>query len=92
MKQVIPIFFTVDDGYVPFLSVALVSLLKNASKEYFYKIHVVHDNMSLENRNRIKSLETDNCEIIFSSMDQDLRCIIVILLFLVILVSYIILI
>ena len=75
MKQIIPIFFTVDDGYVPFLSVALVSLLKNASKEYFYKIHVVHDNMSLENRNRIKSLETDNCEIIFSSMDQDLRCI-----------------
>ena len=41
MKQVIPIFFTVDDGYVPFLSVALVSLLKNASKEYFYQIHVV---------------------------------------------------
>ena len=33
--EVIPIFFAVDDGYIPFLAVALESLIDNASKEYY---------------------------------------------------------
>ncbi len=32
MKDV-PIFFAVDDGYIPFLGVSLKSLIDNSSKE-----------------------------------------------------------
>ena len=32
-KNVIPIFFAIDDGYIPFLAVAIKSLIENASKD-----------------------------------------------------------
>ena len=71
----IPVFFASDDNYAPFLSVAIISLLDNSSKDKFYKIHVVHDNMSLENIKKIKSLEKPNSEIVFSSIESDLSLI-----------------
>ena len=30
-KNIIPVFFAVDDGYIPFLGIALKSLIDNAS-------------------------------------------------------------
>ena len=39
-KTEIPIFFSTDDNYVPFLDVAIRSLKQNSSKDYFYKIVV----------------------------------------------------
>ena len=36
----IPIFFSSDDNYIPFLAVAITSLVNNASKEYKYDITV----------------------------------------------------
>ena len=32
-KNVIPIFFAIDDGYIPFLAVSLQSLIENSKKE-----------------------------------------------------------
>ena len=40
-NNIIPIFFAIDDGYTPFLAVALHSLIDNASKEYNYCIKEV---------------------------------------------------
>lgn len=40
-KSVIPIFFAADKNYIPFLAVAIKSLTDNASKEYFYNIHIL---------------------------------------------------
>ena len=39
VRKEIPIFFSTDDNYVPFLTVALHSIVENASKEYDYKIN-----------------------------------------------------
>ena len=36
--KVIPVFFAVDEVYIPFLSVALKSLIDNASKDYHYAL------------------------------------------------------
>ena len=36
-NEEVPIFFAVDDNYIPFLGVALKSLMDNSSKEYKYK-------------------------------------------------------
>ena len=32
--EVIPIFFATDDNYIPFLDVAIGSLIENSSKDY----------------------------------------------------------
>ena len=37
-KQTIPIFFAVDNGYIPFLAVALQSLTEHASEKYYIQI------------------------------------------------------
>ena len=37
-KNVIPIFFAVDNGYIPFLAVAIQSLSDHASNKNFYLI------------------------------------------------------
>ena len=34
-KEVIPIFFTVDDKYIPFLAVAIQSLIENSTEKYY---------------------------------------------------------
>lgn len=47
-KKEIPIFFATDNNYVPFLAVALTSLLDNASKDYFYKIYVLTTSLRKE--------------------------------------------
>ena len=55
-KSVIPVFFTIDDGYAPYASVAIASLIENASKDYCYKIHIVHQGLSEENKRKLSAL------------------------------------
>lgn len=74
-SKIIPVFFTIDDNFAPFLSVAVKSLLDNASHEYFYNIHIVNNGLSAENKEKILSLETDYSKIIFNNMDERLKAI-----------------
>ena len=45
-KQVIPIFFATDDKYIPFLAVALQSLIENSSDTNNYVIKIVRRKIS----------------------------------------------
>ncbi len=74
-KEIIPIFFTIDNNFAPFLSVAIKSMLDNASSDYFYNVHVVHNGLTSQNMEKLKSLKTENSEIIFSEMTHNLECI-----------------
>ena len=74
-SKIIPVFFTIDDNFAPFLSVAVKSLLDNASREYFYNIHIVNNGLSDENKNKLLTLETDYSKIIFNNMDERLKAI-----------------
>ena len=47
--NIIPIFFTIDDEYAQFACTAITSIIENASKEYNYKINIVHRGLSDEN-------------------------------------------
>ena len=73
-QELIPIFFTIDDGYAPYLHVALISLIKNASKDRRYKIIVVYQELNEENRNNLAKLVEDypNFEMEFNFMKQSL--------------------
>ncbi len=64
-KQVLPIFFAVDNGYIPFLAVTLQSLIENSSIEYNYLIHVLYTDISKENMEKIKKYEKENIHIEF---------------------------
>ena len=68
IQREIPIFFSVDDNYVPFLAVALNSAIKNASQKRLYRAIVLHQGLSEENVTKIKALEKDNFKIDFVSM------------------------
>ena len=65
----IPIFFAIDDGYTPFLAVALKSVIDNASKDYKYLIKVLHTNVQEEHMKQIKKYEEENINIEFVDLN-----------------------
>lgn len=67
--NVIPIFFAIDDGYVPFLAVALESLIENSSKQYYYSIKVLYTNISEENKKKINKYKRENVNIEFVDLN-----------------------
>ena len=42
MKKTVPIFFACDDSFVKFTIVALQSIKDNASRNFNYRIYVLH--------------------------------------------------
>ena len=67
--NVIPIFFAIDDGYIPFLAVALESLIENSSKQYYYSIKVLYTNISEENKKKINKYKRENVNIEFVDLN-----------------------
>ncbi len=65
----IPIFFAVDDGYCPFLAVAIQSLIDNASAEYTYLIKILNTDISEENKRKIGKYERENVDIEFVDLN-----------------------
>ena len=74
-KNVIPIFFAVDDGYIPFLAVSLKSVIDNASEENEYKIKILYTNVSEENMVKIKNYKSQNIDIEFVDVKKQLEAI-----------------
>lgn len=72
-NKLIPIFFAIDNDYAPYLSVAIASLIENASKDYDYVIHIIHQELSEENKRRLGGLARDGFEIVFTEMADCLR-------------------
>ena len=64
-KKTIPIFFAVDDAYIPFLAVAIQSLSDHASPKNFYLIKVLYTDISEKNQEKIKKYERENITIEF---------------------------
>lgn len=72
-KELIPIFFATDDRYVPFLCVALNSLITNSSSKYDYKVHVLIDTLSDENKKILQDMQIDNVSVDFHSVTARLQ-------------------
>ncbi len=71
--ECIPIVFSVDDNYVKYLSVAILSLIKNASKSFHYNIFILYTDLSKENKDKIKKLENDICSIEFHNVTYKIK-------------------
>lgn len=68
MNREIPIFFTINDDYAPFLAVALNSAIKNCNKNRRYRAIVLHQGLNPNNTEKLKSLETENFKIEITPM------------------------
>ncbi len=65
-------FFSTDDHYIPFLDVALASMIENASKEYKYRIIILNTGLDPDNIAKIKQREREGFSIDFFDMSDDL--------------------
>ncbi len=74
-EREIPIFFSTDDYYAPFLDVAITSLIDNASKEYKYRIIVLNTGLDKSNIEKIKRNENGNFTIDFVDISKQVESI-----------------
>jgi lipopolysaccharide biosynthesis glycosyltransferase len=71
-RNLIPIFFAVDDNYAPYLSVTLRSLIENSSNENVYDINILIEELSDRNVKNILTMQTENVKIKFVSVYLEL--------------------
>ena len=70
-KTLIPIFFTVDKNYAPWLDTAIRSMVENARKDYEYKIYVLHQDLTDEDIRKIKTGVKPPFSIEFVTMEEE---------------------
>lgn len=73
MQNIIPIFFASDSNYLPYLSVSLLSLMKNANKNYTYNIYILHSNISEIEQKPILKLSDKTFNISFVNVSERLQ-------------------
>jgi lipopolysaccharide biosynthesis glycosyltransferase len=73
MSNEIPIFFSTDDNYIPYLDVAISSLIANASKKYEYRIVVLNTGLKEENVLKVKRNERKGFKIDFIDISKHLE-------------------
>lgn len=60
MREVIPIVFSANEKYAPYIAVTATSIIRNASKEYMYKFYVLHTELSENMQLRLQSITGEN--------------------------------
>lgn len=72
-KRTVPVFFAADDKYVKYMMVTMKSIIDNMSSSRYYKLHVLHTDISEENQALVKKMEKPNCKIIFVNVLDELK-------------------
>ena len=75
MQNEIPIFFSTDDNYIPYLDIAIASLIANASKQYNYRIIILHTGLEAENIRLILKNRCSGFAIEFADLSEEVRSI-----------------
>lgn len=70
MGKEIPIFFSTDDNYIPYLDVAVSSLIANASRDYSYRIIVLNTGLRSDNIAKVKQNERPGFTIDFIDISK----------------------
>lgn len=65
----VPIFFSVDDGYVPCLAVALTSIRANKNPQVDFEINILNSGLLADNQKRLAALAAPHFKIRFIAMD-----------------------
>jgi lipopolysaccharide biosynthesis glycosyltransferase len=68
----IPVIFSIDDHFVPYLSVCLTSLIAQTSPETHYHVFVLNQSLTTANQAALRKLTTENVTIDLMTIDDDL--------------------
>ncbi len=71
-KPIIPIFFSTDDNYAPYLGAAIRSMTENASSHYEYKIYIITAALSAENKHSLRRCVSGNADLNFVNVQREL--------------------
>ncbi len=74
-KTIIPIFYSCDDAFVKYTVVSMRSLMKNASRQYRYVIHILYTEISDAMKAVVNKLADECFEIRFVDVTPYLRSI-----------------
>ncbi len=69
----IPIIFSSDNNYAPYLGVTIKSIIENSSAEYNYDIIILTRDISVLNQNLLKKEENSNISIRFYDISEILK-------------------
>ena len=58
-QKTVRLFFTVDDNYIPYLSVTIASIVRHASKKYKYHLTILHDGLSTKSKKAIRKFQNN---------------------------------
>ena len=73
MNKEIPIFFSTDDNYIPYLDVAVSSLIDNASTAYSYRIIVLNTGLREDNIAKVMRNQRPGVSIEFVDISRELE-------------------
>ena len=69
-ENAIPVVFATDKNFIPYLYVAIQSLVDNSSEKNNYDIVILYSNVEEYKRNQFKELEKENISIRFYDMSE----------------------
>ena len=69
----IPVFFSTDDRYLPFLDVAIASLIEHASRAYRYRLVILHTGLSSDGMEKILRRCDENFLIDFEDISHEVE-------------------
>ncbi len=75
MCKEIPVFFSIDDGYAPYLAAALCSAVEHAREDRHYRAIILHQDLSEAHQKRLKALEKPHFQVEFVQMQKGLESI-----------------
>lgn len=62
-SNTIPVFFSSDDNYLPFLAVSMRSLIDNLSPDAFCDIHILNNGLNPEKTQHLLNMSTDRVSV-----------------------------
>ena len=70
--KIVPVFLAINNEYAPYAAAAIHSLERASNKKRYYRVIILHDGLSLQNRVRLRSLVTKNMAIQFKKITNSL--------------------
>ena len=72
-KKIVPVFYACDDNFIKYGIVSLHSMIKNASRDYLYKVCFLHNGISERMMNAVLELADECFEISFENVSDYLE-------------------
>jgi len=71
--NIIPVVFAVNNGYAPYLYIALLSLIEHANSDDDYRIYILHTSLEKKNIERLENLGNTNVHIACRNVEKWMR-------------------